>query len=928
MLQFVLQKIKNKKWMNFCLFAGIALLVGVFTCHPIFQQGVGDQLLDSAFVDYAQENAEYPAVLERTGSIANEDTSFEELITMLHAYEDKWQEYVTVPVVATQTTLQTSSLMSRSDLGLKRYLSVMYMEKFEEHATLVRGSFEGEDLAEGVYPCVMSESVMDDANLTLGEKLTFTAKNDGTRATLVVTGVIRESSYTDPYWHRGLTDYERTVYVSEDTMEQLLAGGEFGTITYDTAQLLDYTKINTTNLSEYRSYIEQFAAADGEFVTNCLDLLISCEKQQQTANLLLFVLEVPEIVLLLLFIYMISMQLLDAEEGEIAMLHSRGFTKGQIVRLYLLRSVCLAAAGFVCGLLLGFAMCRLAACTDAFLQFRAKDVHFFTFTPWVLPFGLAACLISILFMTIPVWKRAGLTIVQQKSAADDTAKKPLWEKCFIDVILLAVSCYLLYNYNKQSDVLAQNILDGKLPDVMVFLDASLFIFSAGLFFLRLLRYLTAGIDRIGKKRWSPAVYAAFLQIRRTFSKQSFLSVFLIMTIATGIFHANMARTMNENNEQRISYNIGADARAEENWKVEIRKTKQGEYIYRYTEPDYEPYKELTEDGLCTGVTRVLDENQTEVSVSKTKLADCRLLGIHTKEFGETARLLDGVNDEHWFYALNALAEDEDGVIISRNMADKLSLTVGDTLTYTRSMYLSSLGTTKIGSGTGTVCAILDCFPGYERYTQDGEEAYLLVANYATLIAGSGQVPYSVWFRLADGVDFDTVREALVARGVELKDSQVLADEIAESRSSSMIQITNGMFTMSFCISVLLCSVGFVIYWMLSLQRRELLLGIYRAMGMSMGEIRKMLAMEQVFASLFPALAGIGAGALGTQLFARLIVLVYLPQKHNIPIRIFVNPWDMVKLCIIVLAVAILCYVLMQRALKKMKIAEALKLGED
>ena len=68
--------------------------------------------------------------------------------------------------------------------------------------------------------------------------------------------------------------------------------------------------------------------------------------------------------------------------------------------------------------------------------------------------------------------------------------------------------------------------------------------------------------------------------------------------------------------------------------------------------------------------------------------------------------------------------------------------------------------------------------------------------------------------------------------------------------------------------------------------------------------------------------------MGTQLFARLIALVYLPDKHNIPIRIMVNPWDMVKLSVVVLLVAVLCYSLMQRMLRKMKIAEAIKLGED
>lgn len=144
----------------------------------------------------------------------------------------------------------------------------------------------------------------------------------------------------------------------------------------------------------------------------------------------------------------------------------------------------------------------------------------------------------------------------------------------------------------------------------------------------------------------------------------------------------------------------------------------------------------------------------------------------------------------------------------------------------------------------------------------------------------------------------------------------------------MIQITNGMFTMSFLISLLICSAGFLIYWIMSMKNRELLFGIYRAMGMPMRDIQGMLFNEQIFGSLLPILAGGGAGALGTLLFAKLIALIYLPEKHNIAIRIFVYGLDIAKLFAVVLLVVIVCFFVIRKLLAGMKIAEALKLGED
>ena len=72
----------------------------------------------------------------------------------------------------------------------------------------------------------------------------------------------------------------------------------------------------------------------------------------------------------------------------------------------------------------------------------------------------------------------------------------------------------------------------------------------------------------------------------------------------------------------------------------------------------------------------------------------------------------------------------------------------------------------MGSSKAKVCAILDCFPGYERYTyvkdEEGnlteQEQYLLVANYATVISAFGQTPYQVWMKLSEGVKEAVLRQ--------------------------------------------------------------------------------------------------------------------------------------------------------------------------
>lgn len=941
MLRFVYRKIKNEKWLNLCLLAGITLLAAIFSCHPMFEKGAANQILQTAFSDYAKEKNEFPAVIRRSENYELSGAAdVETLKKRMDAYEKKWLEYLETDVVESGRVLMLTGNTSKTNLeSATRFLTICWMQGLAEHTEAPDGvSFSEASLQEGIFPCVISESMMDMYGMVVGEKIFVYYEGGESKKTIPfeITGIIRQSSDYDNYWNTPLEEYNKCFFVSEETMDALLKTCFFSDIHCSQQLLLNYTQIDCAEVPLYISYLEQFQQADSLLTFNFLKTLENTREQEKSAVFILTVLELPCVILLLLFIYMVSSQILQFEEGEIAVLRSRGVTKAQIIRLYLLQSLLLSGVGIFLGLLLGYAMCKCGASTDGFLTFTRKDVSFYFFRWQMIPYAFAACLIAVLFMTIPVWKMAGYTIVEQKGQNRYANKSPVWQRFVLDGILMVVSLYLLYNFYGQKEQISLTIIEGKTIDLMIFLNASLFLFACGLVFLRLCGYLIAVVDRLGKKRWKPAIYASFLQLRRTFHRQSFLSLFLIMTVSGGIFDANMARTMNENNEERIRYNTGTDIRMKDSWQIQIMRTMDGEYHWAYKEPDYDTYLQLVKEGGCESVTRVIEDERVDVGMGKKMLAGGQLWGIHTKEFGETARLMDGLNEEHWYYALNALAEDADGVIISRNTAELLELSVGDTTQYTRYCPIEGQQDKTIGSQKAKVCAIVDAFPGYERFQyveeEDGSlslrEQYLIVANYATVVDRFGLTPYSVWMKKAPGVSETDIQTGLKEAGLNISAWEGVEEQVAKSRSAALIQVTNGMFTMSFLISILICSAGFLIYWIMSIKSRELLFGVYRAMGMPMRQINKMLLHEQLFGSLLPILEGGAAGALGTILFAKLIALVYLPREHNIALHIVEYGSDMIKLFVVILSVVILCFLTIHRILAGMKIAEALKLGED
>lgn len=973
MFGFVINKLKNRKWLNLCLLMGVALFIALFVCHPMFEKGAGNQILDRLFTDHATQQNEFPAQMSREGTYAVADyPDSQSVLDKLSGYEQKWTEYVDINKVSSQQLITLSGGRADTEFGgINNYFTIGYLPELSEYADVVKSKAdkkltdindeqnldktqadkENTSTDTGIFECSVSEKTMDHYGLVAGEKI-YLHVPDGSgkkEISFVISQICREKDINDPYWAETLSDMGDVIFVSQDVFDEMMQYYSEDNISYSDFLMLDYRQINTENASLYDGYMEQFKDADKLYNDNIRDTLDGFFTQQQTIKLMLWALELPCLVLLILFIRMISAQILSLEENDILVLRSRGATKLQVFILYLQQSGIIAFAGCVLGIVLGYIMCRAAASTDGFLRFTAKDIGTYKFVWQMLVYAVAAAVIMVLFITVPVWKKSKDAISERSSRGRISKKKPLWEKCFIDVILLALSAYLLYNYNKQKSTLAISVLENRSIDPVMILDNSLFIFAAALLCVRLTGLIILLVDRLFKKHFSPAMYASFLQLKRTRYNQGFLAVFLIMTVAGGIFDANMARTMNSNMEKRIVYNVGCDAIYNEDFRLRIQYNKDGSVNWMYDEPDFGKYESLKNEDICDGVTRVLEDERVDISAGSGSVSDAYLMAINTKEFGETAKLQsdknDDINDAHWFNYLNELAKEPDGVIISSNLAKALGLKVGDSLNYSRYVPEAVDDDQIYASENAKVCAIVKGFPGYERYTYETDaegnvteqEKYLIVANYATVVEKFGMTPYSVWMNLTKGKTVDDIVGYL--GGENSGDNDIKTTEIYkkltsaqqlidENKNSATVQITNGMFTLSFVLSLIVCSVGFLLYWVMTLKQRELQFGIYRAMGMRMREVKAMLLNEQIFLSFLPLLAGAGIGIAATAMFVRLISIIYLPQKHNIGVNVYIYQSDMLELAGVLFVAVAVCYVVISRLLKSMKIAQALRLGED
>ncbi len=920
-------------------------MIAVCSVIMLLRRGSIDRLIQSEFTDYYDTKEIFPMALHREGKVDKSEmdgNAYDIAKADIQSFENSWDKYLQLPVLNTEKIIYLKGKMGSFkyrprdgyfDIGCIDDGTDMTGEHFNIIAGV--GFDQAPELPENHFPCLVSRYTVESCNLVIGEEITMKELGDNDDTVVYhVIGIVEEGKYDDYFWQKDANRMGLIIFVQPDTINKMSELNNSKYIYYDIYKMYDYRKINLDNAEQIESYLNQFKQRDPDLSESVSGLLQTALRKSVSVKAVLYAIAVPLLMLVVIFIGMIAVRIIDSEQGEIAMLHSRGVTRGKIILIYTVQSLIIAAAAFLPGIFLGYLIGKITASVNGFLTFEGSIARGYNMNPEMLLVSVAAAFVCAIIMLLPVVPRSKNTVVENKSKRH-LSGTPLWERYFIDVILLGISIYLLYGYLKQQDVIRMSVLAGDGIDPMIFLDSTLFLISCGLLILRLVSYLVRLIFKIGKNKFSPAVYASFMQIIRTRRGSGTISVFLVLTIAMSIFDANMARTINANQEARINYNIGADVVVDERWEIRTL-TRETPKKWKAYEPDFGIYNELVNEGLADSVARVMIDNNAKIYLNNKESEVGVVIGVNTKELGITGELQDGLNEKHWFNYLNDLSQNSKGIIISDNLAKKYDLHIGDRLDYARFSPVEP--EIEYGNTTGIITGIMTAFPGYQafKYSYNDanklveQERFLIVANISTVTTAFDKRPYQVWIKTDHTAE--EIEEALLAKTANTKRSfrsiTSTKNEVAEMQSTSLIKITNGLFTLDFLVALILCVIGYLIHWITSIRDRELLFGIYRAMGITMGEINRMLSLEQMFMSLSPVLAGVGAGTLATLLFSKVFAVVYLPEKHPIKLLTYISGMDMARLGIIVGVAIIVCFVIIRGIIKKLKITEALKLGED
>ena len=739
--------------------------------------------------------------------------------------------------------------------------------------------------------------------------------------------------------------------------------------------------MNMTDLASTNEMIAKQKTYFGEnsigFSMPASDILKDYESRSSQLQLVLWLLQIPVILMIIFYLFMVSQLNVEQERNEIAVFKSRGASRLQIMGIYALESLVLGVLTVIIGPFAGLGLCKVLGASNGFLEFvnrRSLPVHM-----TIEAVVYAAIAVAVFFVTtmIPIVPATKTTIVEHKQSKAKKKKHALWEKVCLDFILVGGSVGWLYYYNKtQEKLVAEGVTDTTATvNPIMFVASTAFILGLGLFLIRIYPYIIRLLARIGRRVWSPAQYVSLTNIGRSSTgRERFLMLFLVLTVSLGVFFANTARALNRNAEESVAYGVGCDAVLTEQWyssKIESAQqttpqsasqaaqtgTKQTseesdeedtETTIQYVEPVFERFEKLA--GV-ENVTKVLrkddvtissnkmnvprqqtksdDEEKTrddfldqsvDTSSGKSSTSNVQLMTIVPSDFSKVCKFEDRLLPVQLNNYLNALAEYTPGVILSSSFKS-YGLELGDTVEC------------KWGGNEPfevTVLAFVDYWPGLSPYKEAKNGGYMdfAVMNYDYVNVQTSMEPYEVWFKLKDGASVQEFYDSIDKAGIKPLTLESASQKTIEKKNDPMLQGMNGALTLGFIIIMVMCIIGFLIYWILSIKSRTLQFGILRAMGMKFREIIMMIVYEQLLVSGVAIFAAIFIGGVTSDLFVPLFQSIFDASQSVPPFAVIPERSDYLKLYAVIGVMLLTAFVVLGRLIKKIKISQALKLGED
>lgn len=956
MIKSVLNKIANNFWLFMCLTVGSLLIAAILSSIPIYTNGALRKMLTNDLNKFVTTDNGYdsPGQMHTEIWFDSEYSGMGIIATIDETDEYMNQVYANSDVIVSEsyTTFTVRRLRPTSEMLLARdgNYKIKTMTNIEDHVTIIEGRMFSDKVKDGVLEVIVSSEEFNRNNMVVGQEYSFLIgwlPEEASPIFKVRLVGVYEPNYEDTeYWYDLDSGYNKTFLSSRDGFETLMFSG--GNAKFVTEAAWYYNvDLYSIPLSDVQAFIDLIEEIDIHFEENfrqgTYDVSVPITKTiveyvDNATNLkvTMWILNAPVLVMLAFYIFMVAKLIIEEDKDEITSLKSRGAESKQIFMRYVVECAFIVATSVLLGPPLGYVLAQMIGSANGFLEFVNRSGMSMSIVPESYLYSLAAGALFLIMVLIPAKKATKDTIVQHKAKKARKTKKPFWEKAFLDIILLALSIYLLFMYNRVDIFTSEGSID-----LSIYFVSTVFIIACGLLFLRIYPLLLKLIFAIFKKKLPPTLYSSFIQVGRAGGDNRFLILFLVLTISIGVYSSSTARIININAEEVAMYKSGADVVLTPDWQLDsvveyeaedgtIVSGTMADMPLKYRNIDVDKYKAI--EGV-KNIAKVSDPNYVRAMgyFGDEWQRSVRLMAIEPYEFSQTTWLRPSILSEkvHWYEYINQMEKHPTSVLISRGFATEHDLRAGDTMV----INLNDLGVEDGAPGSYPimecyVLAVIDYWPMfYDGAINTDYVGELIVMNLDYLMSVKDTQTYNLWIDLDNDTTSQAFYENMEKAGLldsvtSIRDRQ---SDFVREKSDSMVMALNGTFSLGFVATMIISMLGFLLYWILNVRKRRLQFGILRAMGMTKGKLTTMLMWEHLMTSGVAVIVGMIVGLLTTGLFLPVLEKSY---ESILPLKIQYNIIDSIRIFAIVVVMIILGIVIISQFIRKLKINEAVKIGED
>ena len=841
-------------------------------------------------------------------------------LRMDYLYDNRPSESGTTKVFARVEAIE--------DLG--RHVEITHGRMFEPAAGAPAG--DGTD----VYEAVVTAEAVRELELQLGRTyLLHDLLGHVPRLKIKVVGVFTKSDPRDPFWFGRFSRLSTSYLVDFSTFERHFLETEARNMTRAYWHYaIDYHQLTIRDvphvMRRYQDYVRLAAPAGVSFSFAIAPLLESYLLRAAILERTLSFLQIPSALLLLLFVAMLSRLVIDGDRNEIAVLKSRGAAGRQILSAYLIEALLLGAVGLVLGLPLAVFIVRVIGASNGFLDFVARPALPLLLSWRMLGFALLGVAIFVGSLVVPLVRTTGVSIVGLKSRHARAPRSLPWQRYLLDFVLLGVAGYAFVSFRQRRTIQELIPAESAPLDPLLFLASTAFILGAGLLTLRLFPIVVRLVFRLGRRLWSPAVYAGLVQVSRSRGREYFAMIFLILTLGVGLASSTTARTINRSAEDDISYQVGADIAL----LPEFQSDAPPENVdlldplaapaapsgaapaVQYRAPPLGPFRALPGVERLTTVFRATSASMV---IPGSRRVALQVMAVVPHEFGRTTWFRNDLLPAHINHHLNLIAEHPTGILLSADVRDQ-GVRLGDLvrLTWKRQLPLQAV-----------VLGFVDYWPSFDPNAAGrGRTRTFAVANFDYVFAKMATEPYELWMDLERGAQSGPLYAAVEEqelRVLEIRDTSQLT---IEAKNDPLLQGTNGVLTFGFLTAVLVSVTGYVLFLVFALRERTLQFGLLRALGVHRRQVVGMLVLEQLLTGGFAIVAGLAIGQIAALLYVPLLQLAGPAAEQILPFRVVALRSDYLRFYVLALVIMAAGAVLFQSLVRRLRVHEALKLGEE